>query len=81
MNTAQPPAIHPPGRHFRTDGFDAGSFFFTGLTGLATFLILAILAIILGNVVWEGWGVSPGASSPAGRSATCSAWKMPACSR
>jgi phosphate transport system permease protein len=31
------------------------SVFFTGLTGLATFLILAILAVILGNVLWQGW--------------------------
>lgn len=56
MNVAQTSTIHPPGRHFRTSGFDAASFFFSGLTGLATFLILAILAIIIGDVVWEGWG-------------------------
>lgn len=56
MNPMPAPPIHTQGRHFRTDGFDAGSFFFSGLTGLATFLILAILGIIIGNVVWEGWG-------------------------
>jgi len=37
-------------QHFR-----AGSFFFSGLTGLATYLILAILAVILGNVILHGW--------------------------
>jgi phosphate transport system permease protein len=31
------------------------SLFFTGLTGLATLLILAILALILGNAVAHGW--------------------------
>jgi len=31
------------------------SVFFTGLTGLATFLILAILALILGNALYHGW--------------------------
>ena len=40
---------------FAKRGFDLQSFFFTGLTGLATLLILAILAIILGNVFWHGW--------------------------
>lgn len=35
--------------------FDAASFFFTGLTGLCTFLILAILAVIVGNIVLLGW--------------------------
>lgn len=32
------------------------SLFFTGLTGLATLLILAILATILGNIIINGWG-------------------------
>ena len=41
--------------HFRRRQIDVGSFFFSGLTGLATLLILALLAIILGNVVWHGW--------------------------
>lgn len=34
--------------------FDFISFFFTGLTGAATFLILAILAVILGNIIFQG---------------------------
>jgi phosphate transport system permease protein len=41
--------------HFRTRQFDFGSFFFSGLTGLATLLILAILAVILGNIIINGW--------------------------
>ena len=41
--------------HFRRRQLDVGSFFFSGLTGLATLLILALLAIILGNIVWHGW--------------------------
>jgi phosphate transport system permease protein len=41
--------------HFRTRKFDFGSFFFSGLTGLATLLILAILAVILGNIIINGW--------------------------
>ncbi len=43
------------GRHFRAAGFDFASFFFTGLTGLATMLILAILAVILLNILVNGW--------------------------
>jgi phosphate transport system permease protein len=33
---------------------DFGSFFFTGLTGSATWLIIAILAVILLNIVYQG---------------------------
>ena len=43
-------------KHFRRSGFALGSFFFTGLTGLATLLILALLGIIIGNIVYHGWG-------------------------
>ena len=43
------------GKHFRRRQLDVGSFFFSGLTGLATLLILAMLVIILGNIVWHGW--------------------------
>ena len=39
----------------RIKNFDFVSFFFAGLTGAATFLILAILAIILGNILFHGW--------------------------
>jgi phosphate transport system permease protein len=39
---------------FKSKEFRFGSFFFTGLTGLATFLILAILAVILTNIVIHG---------------------------
>ena len=42
-------------RHFRAEKFDFASFFFTGLTGLATLLILGILATILLNIIVNGW--------------------------
>ncbi|HZQ46719.1 MAG TPA: phosphate ABC transporter permease PstA [Verrucomicrobiae bacterium] len=42
-------------RSFRTSRFDFGSFLFTGLTGLATALIIGILAVILLNVLINGW--------------------------
>lgn len=35
---------------------DIASVFFTGLTGFCTLLIVAMLAIIVGNVVYHGWG-------------------------
>jgi len=41
-------------RSFRATKFDFGSFFFTGLTGLATLCILGILAIILFNILASG---------------------------
>jgi phosphate transport system permease protein len=40
---------------FQTGRHDWSSFFFSGLTGLATLLILAILAVILGNITLLGW--------------------------
>ncbi len=40
---------------FQRQNFDYVSFFCTGLTGAATFLILAILLVILGNVIYHGW--------------------------
>jgi len=42
------------GRAFVRSKFDFGSFFFGGATGLATLLILGILAVILGNIVIHG---------------------------
>jgi len=48
-----------PGHGFHRHRFDAASFFFKGLTGLATLLILTILAVILINIVINGWpGIS-----------------------
>jgi len=41
--------------HFKSRRVDIGSWFFTALTGFATGLILAILAVILVNVVVKGW--------------------------
>jgi phosphate transport system permease protein len=58
MNTLTPSQYlpeTPPGRHFRAEKFDVGSFFFSGLTGLATLFILAILGVILTNIVLNGW--------------------------
>ena len=49
MNSATRPI-----EKFRSRGFDLPSFVFSGLTGLATFLIIAILLIILGNVIYIG---------------------------
>ncbi|MCD6052138.1 MAG: phosphate transporter permease [Verrucomicrobia bacterium] len=51
----------PPqeGKDFKARSFDFWSFFFSGLTGLATLLILAILAVILLNITIHG---APGLS-------------------
>ncbi|MGI8966143.1 MAG: phosphate ABC transporter permease PstA [Limisphaerales bacterium] len=40
---------------FRKKRFDFVSFLFTALTGAATYLILAILAVILANIFYHGW--------------------------
>ena len=40
---------------FKVKQFDYRSFFFTGLTGLASGLIIAILAVILLIVIYNGW--------------------------
>ena len=42
-------------RSFKSERFDFSSFFFSGLTGLATLLILGILGVILVNIVLNGW--------------------------
>src|SRR5471030_754951 len=42
-------------KHFKAERFDFWSFFFTGLTGLATLFILGILATILLNIIVNGW--------------------------
>jgi phosphate transport system permease protein len=44
-----------PVQHFRKRRFGFWSFFFSGLTGLATWLIVAMLLLILGNVLYHGW--------------------------
>jgi phosphate transport system permease protein len=46
----------PPTEHFRRKKIDVASAFFTGLTGLATLIIIAILAVILGNILYHGSG-------------------------
>ena len=59
MNTITPSQYLPETagetRHFRTEKFDFPSFFFSGLTGLATLLIVAILVTILLNIGINGW--------------------------
>jgi phosphate transport system permease protein len=58
MNTLTPPQYlleTPQGRNFRAEKFDFWSFFFSGLTGLATLFILGILAVILLNILINGW--------------------------
>jgi phosphate transport system permease protein len=55
MSLATPIAQTQGDRHFQRRKLDVASFFFGGLTGLATLLILALLAIILGNIFWHGW--------------------------
>jgi len=59
MNTVTPsqylPEMPRPGRHFRAERFDFWSFFFSGLTGLATLFIIGILAVILTNIIYNGW--------------------------
>ena len=60
MMTAPPAELNPvsppgTGAHFHRTRFDFPSFFFSGLTGCATLIILALLAVILGNVFWHGW--------------------------
>jgi phosphate transport system permease protein len=42
--------------NFQRKKVDVGSVFFTGLTGLATLIIILILALILGNILYHGSG-------------------------
>jgi len=63
MNTVTPGQYLPESssdttritRSFRAEKFDFWSFFFSGLTGLATLFILGILATILLNIIINGW--------------------------
>ena len=63
MNTVTPGQYLPESssdttritRSFRAEKFDFWSFFFSGLTGLATLFILGILATILLNILVNGW--------------------------
>ena len=62
----------PPHRSFRTGKFDFASFLFTGATGLATFLILATLAVILLNILISGWSGLSWRFITGGTQAACS---------
>ncbi len=42
-------------RSFRARTFDYPSLVFSGLTGLATLVILGILGVILANIIYHGW--------------------------
>lgn len=42
-------------RRFSRQSFKWSSFFGAGLTGLATYLIIAMLFVIVGNIVYQGW--------------------------
>jgi phosphate transport system permease protein len=42
--------------HFRRKKYDFGSMFFTGLTGVATFVIIGLLLVIVGNILYHGSG-------------------------
>lgn len=55
MNRLSNPAPADSAKSFRSERFDFASFFFTGLTGFATLLIVAILAVILLNILIQGW--------------------------
>jgi phosphate transport system permease protein len=48
--------LSPPHADLRSRRLSLGSFFFTGLSGAATGLIIAMLALILGNILYEGGG-------------------------
>ncbi|HAV61394.1 MAG TPA: phosphate ABC transporter permease PtsA [Verrucomicrobiales bacterium] len=51
----RPPPEDPDFRDLRVRSRDAVSFLFTGLTGLATWAIIAILGVILANILLNGW--------------------------
>src|SRR5688500_5669721 len=56
---AQLPPPRAPTTSFHTSQSRFGSFFFTGLTDLPPSLILALLAIIFGIILVQGWpGIS-----------------------
>ncbi len=40
---------------FKRAGFAWSNFFGVGLTGLATWLVVAILCVIIGNILYQGW--------------------------
>lgn len=50
-----PPEKDPDFEHFRVRSRDFASWLFTGVTGLATWLIIGMLLLIIGNIVVNGW--------------------------
>ncbi|HSH15034.1 MAG TPA: hypothetical protein VLD18_03300, partial [Verrucomicrobiae bacterium] len=51
----RPDPVDPDLGDLRVKSRDFASLFFTGLTGVATWLIIALLAVILGNILYHGW--------------------------
>jgi phosphate transport system permease protein len=51
----RPDPVDPDVGDLRVRSRDFASLFFTGLTGVATWLIIALLAVILGNILYHGW--------------------------
>ncbi len=47
--------MQPATKNFRAKEFRYSSFFFTGITGFATYLIVALLGVVLVNIVVHGW--------------------------
>lgn len=55
MSEARNPNSDGRGKGFQATRFDFWSFFFTGLTGMATLFILSIIGVILLNILINGW--------------------------
>ncbi len=51
----QPPPVDPDFGDLRIKSRDPISFLFTGLTGLATWMIIALLGVIVTNILYHGW--------------------------
>jgi len=51
----QPPPVDPDFGDLRIKSRDPVSLLFTGLTGLATWMIIALLGVIIANILFHGW--------------------------
>ncbi len=50
-----PPPVDPDFGNLHVKSRDPISILFTGITGVATWLIIALLVVVLGNVFYHGW--------------------------